>query len=597
MSAKLKHIYAGVPSTTRGKPVLMGGDPKGEKIVYTSGNTVVMRSLKEPVLAETYSEHQYPVTVARYAPSGFYMASADSTGTVRIWDTVGADRILKLEIKPISGAILDLCWSPDSKRIVVVGEGREKYGAAFFADSGASVGEITGHIKAITTCDMKQTRPYRVATGGEDFANSWFEGPPFKWKKSMKEHTRFVNCVRFTPDGNLWASAGQDKKVFLFEGKDGEKVGELSAEGAHGGGIYACSWSADGKRLLTASGDKTCKIWDAETRGLISTFSLGKDVEDQQVGCLWQGDYLVSLSLRGDLIYLDPNTGAPSQILRGHNKSINSIAYDKSTSTIYSAGVEGVVTSWDQSTAANRAFSGKPHGNHVVAVNVQRDSLITTSLDETVRTTPISSLQYGDSNKIGGLPQATAAGSLTDVLVVSTRETVEVLRGGKVVHKQDLPSSSVAISPDETTVVVGGKDNNLHVFELDGDTLKKVKAVSGHRGVINSIAFSADGSLVGSGDQNREVIAWDAKSWERKTSGWVYHNARVNSVAWSPDNRHLASGSLDSGIIVWDVQSPATRITIKNSHFGGTNSLVWLDESTICSAGQDGIMRTWTVTY
>ena len=151
MSATLKHTYAGTPTTVRGKPVLLGGDPKGEKIVYTCGSTVVMRSLKDPIISETYAEHQYPTTVARYAPSGFYMASADSSGTVRVWDTVGTDRICKLEIKPISGAILDLCWSPDSKRIVVVGEGREKYGAAFFADSGASVGEITGHVKPVTT--------------------------------------------------------------------------------------------------------------------------------------------------------------------------------------------------------------------------------------------------------------------------------------------------------------------------------------------------------------------------------------------------------------------------------------------------------------
>ncbi len=47
-------------------------------------------------------------------------------------------------------------------------------------DSGSSVGEITGHSKNLLTCDFKPNRPYRVVTGGEDFAACWFEGPPFK---------------------------------------------------------------------------------------------------------------------------------------------------------------------------------------------------------------------------------------------------------------------------------------------------------------------------------------------------------------------------------------------------------------------------------
>ena len=29
-----------------------------------------------------------------------------------------------------------------------------------------------------------------------------YEGPPFKYKKTFEDHTRFVNCVRFSPDGS-----------------------------------------------------------------------------------------------------------------------------------------------------------------------------------------------------------------------------------------------------------------------------------------------------------------------------------------------------------------------------------------------------------
>ena len=58
------------------------------------------------------------VNVAKYSPSGFYIASADKSGKVRIWDTVNKEHILKNEFQPISGPIKDLAWSSDNQRSV-----------------------------------------------------------------------------------------------------------------------------------------------------------------------------------------------------------------------------------------------------------------------------------------------------------------------------------------------------------------------------------------------------------------------------------------------------------------------------------------------
>ena len=40
-------------------------------------------------------------------------------------------------------------------RIVVVGEGREKFGHVFLADTGTSNGDITGQSRPINTVDFK----------------------------------------------------------------------------------------------------------------------------------------------------------------------------------------------------------------------------------------------------------------------------------------------------------------------------------------------------------------------------------------------------------------------------------------------------------
>lgn len=64
-----------------------------------------------------------------------------------------------------------------------------------------------------------------------------------------RDHSNFVNCVRYSPDGSKFVSVSSDKRGIIFDGKSGEKIGELSSEGGHTGSIYAVSWSPDGKQV------------------------------------------------------------------------------------------------------------------------------------------------------------------------------------------------------------------------------------------------------------------------------------------------------------------------------------------------------------
>lgn len=140
----------------------------------------------EPNLS--YSGHPRETTVAAVSPSGFYLASADVTGTVRVTDLAGEDQILKSEIRALGGPIRALGWDGESKRIIVGGDGRERFAHAFMFDSGSSVGELvrksrfprngrdlyyvscpqSGHSKIINAVAVRQQRPFRAVTGGDD---------------------------------------------------------------------------------------------------------------------------------------------------------------------------------------------------------------------------------------------------------------------------------------------------------------------------------------------------------------------------------------------------------------------------------------------
>ena len=46
-------------------------------------------------------------------------------------------------------------------------------------------------------------------------------------------------------------------------------------------------------------------------------WTIGNTVDDMQVGCLWQGNYLLSVSLSGHINYLDQNDSSkPCRIIK-----------------------------------------------------------------------------------------------------------------------------------------------------------------------------------------------------------------------------------------------------------------------------------------
>lgn len=65
-----------------------------------------------------------------------------------------------------------------------------RFAAVFLWDSGSSVGEVSGHSKLINSVDIRQKRPYRLVVGSDDTCGSFFEGPPFKFKFTLRVSCR-----------------------------------------------------------------------------------------------------------------------------------------------------------------------------------------------------------------------------------------------------------------------------------------------------------------------------------------------------------------------------------------------------------------------
>ena len=157
---------------------------------------------------------------------------------------------------------------------------------------------------------------------------------------------------------------------------------------------------------------------------------------------------------------------------------------------------------------------------------------------------------------------------------------------------------SVAFSPDGQMLAIAG-DTNKGIY-LWAVALKQTKAILvGHtdKYTTNSVAFSPDGNTLVGGGSDGTVRLWDVVSEELNTV-LIGHSESVNSVAFSPDGSILASGSGDNTVRLWDMPSGQPKI-ILIGHLGGVNSVTFSpDGSTLASSATErtyNMVRLWDV--
>lgn len=117
-----------LPCTERGKQTVLDVDPSNPtRIIYAHGKAIYLVDFGDATKTHAYTEHSHACTVAKFSPSGFYVASGDVSGCVRVWDATQREHVLKGEYRVLGGPVRDLAWDAESRHIIAVGEGREKY--------------------------------------------------------------------------------------------------------------------------------------------------------------------------------------------------------------------------------------------------------------------------------------------------------------------------------------------------------------------------------------------------------------------------------------------------------------------------------------
>src|SRR6185369_1305224 len=85
---------------------------------------------------------------------------------------------------------------------------------------------------------------------------------------TLQGHTHDVTACAMTPDGRHVVSASYDKTLKVWELASGREVATLQG---HTDAVTACAVTPDGRHVVSASADHTLKVWELATHACRTT--------------------------------------------------------------------------------------------------------------------------------------------------------------------------------------------------------------------------------------------------------------------------------------------------------------------------------------
>jgi len=634
--AKLVRTIPPLPLTDRGSSCQFALDAPGERIIYCNGPNVIWRNVA-PLLAGGAAEtpedifvwdgHSKRTTCVAMSPNSQWLVSGDVSGAIRVWGAKG-DHVLKNEYKLWDGTVKDVQWSGDSTRIVAAGDGKQMQACAMIWDTGSKTGEVSGHTKQVNSISFRSQRPFRVVTGGEDNLVAFHEGPPFKFARSHTTHSNFVNCVRFSLDGEFSFSAGADSKLCVYDGKSGELVKEFEKPAGITGSLWEAAWSPDSTLIVTAGGDKKLRVWNRDSGKQVCEVAVGTGIlEDMQVGVAWPAaNRIVSTCLDGRLLLWDVGADGAATLavtIDGIAGPLACIACDAKSGTLAYGGADGTVCISPQGQPTRKARVGtKVHCivGHSSTFGGPAE-VWAASLDNCIRRI---SLETGE---VIGTPAeikefVVGAGWLDageEKLVVATSKNaihcvgasgIEWSKPGALPRKPTALATSpgtpcrcaIAIEkPDGSTGGVQSTQFDILLYNiadpaaLDGTEARLCSeeiVLSEHRADVTAMRFSPSGEFLASCDAANKVYVWNLLADTPVVlHSFANHTARVACLDWLPCGRRLVSGSLDQHVFVWNMDEPLKKVDIAAAHRGGVAGVTSCGAGAFASVGFDGFVR------